>query len=145
MRGTVRLADDSDQALAWVALTFASVMLVVEGLFTGSPWRTDLFAGWQLLVWTATALVVAMVGFALHHLASGDRTVSGSALAVIALVHAPVHVVMVFGLLDAAATREVATLAAWVLYPLLALLSAVVVLRPVLRRRYPALTPHENR
>jgi hypothetical protein len=144
MRGTVRLANDSDQALAWVALTFASVMLVVEGLFQGSPWRADLFAGWQFLVWTATALVVAMAGFALHHLASGDRTVPGSLLALVALLHAPVHAVLVFGLADSTTTRELGALAAWALYPLLVFLSAVVILRPVLRRRL-ALTPHEER
>ncbi|WP_276259936.1 hypothetical protein [Haloglomus litoreum] len=144
MSGIVRLVDASDQVLAWLALAFASLMAVAWGLFDGSPWRPELFFGLQFLAWTTTALAVAMAAAALHHLGSPDRTGPGTLLAVVALVHAPVHLVLVFGLVAAPTLRGLSTLAAWVLFPLLALSSAVVVLRPVLRGWLPALTPHER-
>lgn len=140
----VRLADASDQVLAWLSLVFASVMLVVWAVFDGSPWRPELFFGLQFLAWTATALVVAMAAAALHHLASDDRSRPGTLLALVALVHAPVHAVLTFGLVAAPTLRDLSTLAVWGLYPLLALLSVVVVFRPVLRGWLPALTPHER-
>jgi hypothetical protein len=144
MRG-IRLADASDQVLAWLSLTLASVMLVGWGLFEGSPWRPELFYGLQFLVWTATALVAVMAAAALHHLASDDRTVAGSLLAVVALAHVPVHIVLLFGLVTAPTLRALSTLATWGLYPLLAFLSVVVVLRPVLHRRSTATDADPNR
>jgi hypothetical protein len=144
MSGFIRLADTSDQVLAWLSLAFASVMLVVWGLFEGSPWRPELFFGLQFLAWTATALAVAMATAALHHLVSADRSLPGTLLALVALVHGAVHAVLTFGLVAAPTLRDLSALAAWGLYPLLAVLSVVVVFRPVLGSWLPALTPHEK-
>jgi hypothetical protein len=140
MRGRIRLADPPDTVLAGAALTFAAIMLVVRWLFEISIWTRAVLFGWELLVWTATALVVAMVALAALQLARADRSASGTLLAVVALVNAPVHVALAFGLVDPETLLLLSRIASWGLYPLLTLLSAVVLLRPLLRRRPPAAT-----
>jgi hypothetical protein len=144
MRGRIRFDESTDLVLAGTALAFAAIMLVVRWLFEIPTWTREIFFGWELLVWTATALVVAMIGLALLHLTSPDRTTTGSLLAIVALVHAPVHVVLLFGLVDLETMELLSRIAGWGLYPLLTLLAAVVMLRPVVRRRPPAVTPHHK-
>jgi hypothetical protein len=138
-------AFDSDRTLAAVAVTFAAVMLVVRWLFALPRWSRDVFVGWQVLTWTATLLVGTMVVLAVLRLVSDDRTVAGGLLAVVALAHAPIHAATFFGLVAVETMWPLAAAAQTIFYPALALLGAVVLLRPLYREWYPPVRPQGSR
>lgn len=129
-----------DRTLAVAALGFTVVIFAIRELFGIRRWTQEIFTTWQILGWTATILVGCMVVLGVLRLVSSDRTIAGSLLAIVALLHAPLHAAMWFGLVEVDTMFRLARITRWGFYPLLAVLGIVVLVRPVFRgtQRSPA-------
>ena len=129
MSGQLQL--NSDRLLAFLAVAFVGVMLLLQLVFGalrgGNP------TSYWITIWVATVLVVAMVIIALGRLQSSNTTLFGGTLAVLAILHAPLFLGMRFGLVDLPTMQTFDVVSRAILYPLLGIFGLLVFLRPFFR------------
>lgn len=126
---------NSDRALAGVTIGFFLVVLGMRALFGVARWTREVFTTWAILGWIAAILVGAMAVLAVTRLASPDRTIPGSILAVVVLAYVPLHAAMWFGLVDVDTMFQVGRIAQRGFHPVLAVLGVAVLLWSLFRRR----------
>jgi hypothetical protein len=140
-----RTTINTDRTLAGVTALFVATILVMRWFFGLPSWDSNIALVYSFLTWVATLLVVATVVLGVLRLMSTDRTLTGSLLALAALVHAPLFMGMRFGLVDIETMTTFGRISQAVMYPTLGVLAVVVLVRSVFRKqRPPATAPHSE-
>lgn len=116
----------SDTALALLVLAYGATILVVRDVFRTEVWTETTFQTWQTLVWLAMFLLAIAVVLGVIRLASSDRTVGGSVLAIVVVIHAIPWYAMSIGFVATPTRYQIAGWSQQVMYPLLAILAILV-------------------
>ena len=145
MTMNLRTTINTDRTLAGVTALFVATILVMRWFFGLPSWDSNIALVYSLLTWVATLLIVGTVALGVLRLMSTDRTLTGSLLALAALVHAPLFMGMRFGLVDIETMTTFGRISQAVMYPTLGVLAVVVLVRSVFRKqRPPATAPHSE-
>ena len=118
----------TDRVLGALWLSVIVLLLMVRELYRSmaSPGLTPIWWGISI---ASTVLVVGLAFLAFLRLTDDDRTPTGMALAVLLVLYSPIHAGLVFGLFgDVATAFTFNSILQMILYPILTLLSLVILL-----------------